>query len=204
MKLATCDDEVPLLGYENGIFISEKFTEGTLAMVRDVRRQWLILPEPNKNFTKVAKESFKIIGDNLELEKVNEACGYHLQYYRNFTDISKLERAKTTKANSGIKGPAEDNSQEIDEAGHQHQAKVSRPKRHLLKEGTTPGKTSSNILPHVCLICKRPGPLYVTDAVNKFRTLYITSFKLLRVCEKSRGSAIGKKLIFSPYLCDDI
>ena len=79
---------------------------------------------------------------------MKEACGYHLQCYRNFTEISKLDRAKTMIANSSTKRPAEDNSEEIDEASHQHQAKYSRPKRHcLLKEGTTPGRTSSNILP---------------------------------------------------------
>ena len=135
----------------------KKITEGTLAKVRDVRPQWLSLPGPYKNFTKVAKESFKITNDNLELEKVNEACDYHLQCYRNFTDISTLERAKTTVANSSIKRPAEDNSEEINEASHQHQAQVSRPKLHLLKEGTTPGKTSSNILLRVCLICTWAG-----------------------------------------------
>ena len=80
----------------------KKFTEGTLAKVRDVRSQWLSLPGPYKNFTKVLKDSFKTIGDNIDLEKV--ACGYHLQCYRNFTDISKLERVKTTIANSSIKG----------------------------------------------------------------------------------------------------
>ena len=166
-------------GKENGEL--KEFTEGTLAKVRDVRSQWLSLPGPYKNFTKVAKESFKTIGDNIDLEKVNEACDYHLQCYRNFTDISKLERAKTTIANSSIERPAEDNSQEIDEASHQRQAKVSRPKRHLLKEGTTPGETSSNILPRVCLICKRPGPLYITDVVNKFYVcfLYKNGFKIM-------------------------
>ena len=91
----------------------KKFTEGTLGKVRNVTRQWLILPEPYKNFTKAAKDSFKTIGDNLELEKVNEACGYHLQCYWSFTDISKLERAKTTIANSGIKRPAEENSKKL-------------------------------------------------------------------------------------------
>ena len=51
----------------------KKNSEGTLAKVKDIRWQWLSLPEPYKNFTKVAKESFKLIGDNLELEKMNEA-----------------------------------------------------------------------------------------------------------------------------------
>ena len=86
-------------------------------------------------------------------------------------------------ANSSTKRPAEGNSEEIHEASHQHQAKDSRPKRHcLLKEGTTPGRTSSNILPQICMICKRSGPLYITDAVNKFYVcfLYKNRFKFMR------------------------
>ena len=63
-------------GKENGEL--KEFTERTLAKVRDVRSQWLSLPGPYKNFTKVAKESLKTIGDNIDLEKVNEACGYWL------------------------------------------------------------------------------------------------------------------------------
>ena len=90
-----------------------------------------------QKFYESCERVIQIIGDNIDLEKVNETCGYHLQCYRNFTDISKLERAKTTIANSSIKRPAEDNSREIDGASHQYQTKVSRPKRHLLKERTT-------------------------------------------------------------------
>ncbi len=148
----------------------KSFTQETLAKVKDVRAQWLSLPEPYKNFSEVAKESFKLIDDNLvlELQEINEACGYHLHCYRTFTDISKLARAKTTIANSSRKRPAEENTQESDEANLPHQAKVACTRRHFLKEGTNPGKTSSNVLPQICLICKRPGPLYITDAVKIF------------------------------------
>ena len=101
-------------------------------------------------------------------KKINEACGYHLHCYRTFTDISKLARAKKTIANSRLKRPVEENSHESDVANLLHQAKVARTRRQLQKEGTSARKTSSNVLPQICLICKRPGSLYITDAVDSY------------------------------------
>ena len=51
----------------------KSFTQETLAKVKDVQAQWLSLPEPYKNFSEVAKESFKLIDDNLvlELQEIN-------------------------------------------------------------------------------------------------------------------------------------
>ena len=81
----------------------KSFTQETLAKVKDVRAQWLSLPEPYKIFSEVAKESFKLIDDNLvlELQEINEACGYHLHCYRTFTDMSKDDHSQLQPQASG-------------------------------------------------------------------------------------------------------
>ena len=69
----------------------KKFTVGTLAKVKGLRTQWLSLSQPYKEFTGAAKESLKLIDDNSDVETLGEACGYHIQCYRKFTDVSKFE-----------------------------------------------------------------------------------------------------------------
>ena len=88
----------------------KSFTEETLSKMLDVRGHWLSLSAPYKNFTDVAKKSLKLIDDssNFSLERINEAYGYHLSCYRFFTDISKLQRAKTALGNSSIKRTAQE------------------------------------------------------------------------------------------------
>ena len=145
----------------------KKLTEGTFAKIIDMRKQWLNLSSSYREFTEVAKKSFKFIEDSDELtELVEETCGYHLDCYQTFTNISKLERAKTTLANAGRKRVSEQSigQPEI----NPNAGKVARTTRHsvstLEKVKDCPSR-SSNVLPEICLICKRPGALYITDKV---------------------------------------
>ena len=85
----------------------KKITEGTLAKILSTREQWLSLPSCYKSFTDVAKKSLECIDGISDSSSLENTCGYHLACYRTFTDISKLERAKRTRANSGKKRVAE-------------------------------------------------------------------------------------------------
>ena len=147
----------------------KKLTEGTFAKIIDMRKRWLNLSSSYKEFTEVAKKSFEFIDESDELtELVHETCGYHLDCYRTFTNISKLERANTTLANAGRKRVSE---QSIGQPEINSNArKVARTTRHSLstlkKVKDCPSTCrSSNVLPEICLICKRPGALYITDKV---------------------------------------
>ena len=82
----------------------KSFTNETLAKMLDVRRQWLNMSAPYKNFTDVAKEFLKLIDNssNFYLDGINGAYGYHTLCYRYFTDINKVQRAKIAFANSSI------------------------------------------------------------------------------------------------------
>ena len=66
----------------------KKLTETTFAKIIDMRKQWLNLSSSYREFTEVAKKSFKFIDDSDELtELVEETCGYHIDCYRTFTNI---------------------------------------------------------------------------------------------------------------------
>ena len=132
----------------------KSFTEETLSKMLDVRRHWLSLSAPYKNFTDVAKKSLKLIDDssNFSLERINEAYGYHLSCYRYFTDISKLQRAKTALGNSSIKRTAQESIDETDSEDPDPATKVARTTRRSLEKETSGPRRSSNILPEICLI----------------------------------------------------
>ena len=79
-----------------------------------------------------------------------------------FTDIIKLQRAKTL-GNSSIKRTAQESINETD--SEDPATKVARTTRCSLEKETSGPCRSSNILPEICLICKRAGPLTITDRV---------------------------------------
>ena len=145
----------------------KRFRDETLTKMLDVRGQWLCLSAPYKNFTDVAKKSLKLIenSSNFDLGKINEVCGYHLSCYRYFTDISKLRRAKNTLANSSIKRTAQERTDETDSEDPDPATKVTRTTCRSLGKATSCARRSSNVLPEICLICKRAGPLTITERV---------------------------------------
>ena len=148
----------------------KKFTESTLAKILSTREQWLSLPSCYKSFTDVAKKPLEfILIDGISDSSILEnTCGYNLACYRTFTDISKLERAKTTLANSGKKRVAEGDSDVEGSMPSATPAKVTRTTTRLSIGSLTTqpsSSKSSNVLPEICLICKRPGHIYITDRV---------------------------------------
>jgi hypothetical protein len=73
----------------------------TLKTIIERRKQWLELPGKYNKFSCVAEKSFEFIPAVVDtIDQLPRKCFYHIQCYRNFTDISKIERAKKTLANT--------------------------------------------------------------------------------------------------------
>ena len=166
-KMDTCrasSDAICIIHFDSKDGEIKKLTEGTLAKIIDMRKQWLSLSSSYREFTEVAKRSFKFIDDSDELNitSVEETCGYHPDCYQTFTNISKLDRAKTTIANAGRKRLFEESIEQTDV--NPKSGKVARTTRHSISSFHHPCQ-SSNVLPEICLICKRPGALYITYKV---------------------------------------
>ena len=91
--------------------------------------------------------------------------------YRSFTDVTKLQRAKYSTEKKISEGFPESNTQsDIMECNG------PKEKIRMLRKPTDPNGTkgaylstrkSLHVLPECCLlICKEPGPIYVTDPVS--------------------------------------
>lgn len=158
----------------------KKLTEGTVAKIIDVRKQWLSLSAPYNPFTDIAKRSFDFIKDSDE-RSINdiETCGYHLACYQNFTNINKVERARKTISNSREKRSAEEMDEEA--GSKEISTKVARSRSSRRSLGKTQTCRSTNILPETCLICKRSGPLYVTDKVQYYAFFFSLLSKLTKI-----------------------
>jgi hypothetical protein len=123
------------------------------------------LPSLYKAFTEVAKKLFEFIHetDDLNPENIAKTYCFHPACYRSFTDKSKLDRAKTTLTNAADrKRVADDNNQ----------TNCPRPEKVTRTTRQSFSARSSNVLPEICLICKRHGSIYITDKVYRV-LLYI-------------------------------
>ena len=153
-----------VIHFEGKTGLIKKITEDTLAKILSTKKQWLSLTSCYKSFTDVAKKSLEFIDGISDSSSLENTCGYHLACYQTFTDISKLERAKRTLANSGKKPVAEGESDVEGNRPTVTPAKVTRTTTQNLT--TQPSSSrSSNVLPEICLICKQPGHIYITDRV---------------------------------------
>ena len=71
----------------------------TLKTALNRRKEWLDLPKHEKFNTCriVAKKSFDYLPDGVEnVEELPGCKSYHLSCYRNFTDVTIIERARKT------------------------------------------------------------------------------------------------------------
>ena len=152
----------------------KKITKETLAKITDIRKQWLSLSSSYKSFSEVAKKSYEFFADSDDLGSIGGSCGYHLACYRSFTDINKIERAKVTLANAGRKRLADKTIEDVESNPKPKSQKVERSTRQSDKKGIVhPCSRSSNVLPKICLVCKQPGPIYITDKVFFFISNFI-------------------------------
>jgi hypothetical protein len=149
-----------------------KLQQASLNKIVERRKQWLNLSSSSyAAFTEVAKKSFMFIGDseNLNIESLVQTCCYHPACYRNFTDITKIERAKKVlTTNAGQKRSANPCSVIADstDTNNPQPKKIPRLTRKSSQNVTGHSSRSPNVLPQICLICKRGGPIYFTDKVT--------------------------------------
>ena len=140
----------------------KNFTQDTLAKMIETRKKWLNQPFSYKNFTAVAEKSFEYLSVSGDLSD-EEKCCYHLLCYRKFTDVNKIKRAESTPTEAAKKIVAGD-GENID-IDYPKPEKVSRTTTRR-SFGSSHASRSPNVLPNVCLICKKHGSIYVTDSVS--------------------------------------
>ena len=77
IEMEVCHNRSCAIHFEGKGGEIKSFTNETLAKMLDVRRQWLNMSAPYKNFTDVAKESLRLIDDssNFNLDGINGAYG---------------------------------------------------------------------------------------------------------------------------------
>lgn len=143
-------------------------TDITLKRIIERRKQWLDLSGSYNNFSSVAVNSFEFIpADVHNVDQLPRKCFYHIKCYRNFTDITKIERANKTLANVTKKrNGSEDIDAVVEDAPPEKIVRTTR--QSLIANDKEHERSSSNILPKRCLICKIYGPIYVSDSVVSF------------------------------------
>ena len=148
-----------------------KLGQGSLNKIIERRKQWLNLSSPSYTvFTEVAKKSFEYISDseNLDINDIARTCCYHPACYRNFTDITKIERAAKalTKTASQKRSAESITTPDETESNKPTPKKVPRNTRQSFEKLSGHFSRSPNVLPKVCLICKRDRPIYFFDKVT--------------------------------------
>lgn len=90
--------------------------------------------------------------------------------YQSFTDVTNLQRAKNTTEKRISAGFPQNNPRNEDMEYNGPNEKIRRSRRPRDPNGTKDAnlstRKSSHVLPECCLICKEPGPIYVTDPVG--------------------------------------
>ena len=176
-KDSNCREGVCVVHFEGKEGQIKYLTQETLYKIVERREQWLSLSSEYKNFTKVAKKSLELIPgreqrESLNINDIPKNYFYHSACYRNFTDISKFERAEKTLRNISRKRQGDS---PIKEEVKATPIKVPRTTRKSFSTArATSASGSSSVLPKSCLICKQPGPIFFTDTV--FSSLYINLY----------------------------
>jgi hypothetical protein len=142
-------------------------TTETLKKIIERRKQWLNLPEKYGEFSDVAEKTYAHIPANKdEVCEHDEKLGYQVSCYRNFTDKTKLERAESTLAN--LKRKKDDGEKQDDDPVPQKRT-PTRQSCGIQKQSCSPTTSSSvrgNILPKMCLVCKKAKPISVFEPVS--------------------------------------
>ena len=106
-------------------------------------------------FTEVAKKSFEFISnsENLDINDIAQICSYHPACYRNFTDITKINRAtKALTKNVSKRRLAECYESDETESANPKPPKIPRNTRRSFEKNVS---HSPHVLPEICLICQR-------------------------------------------------
>ena len=134
---------------------SRKISAVTLSTLLERREEWLTLPKPYGKFTEVARKSLEFIPKDTETIEDLGPLYYHVSCYRLFTDVEKLRRARknaeSTTDDQAEPSTSNDSRRRSARNGPISSTLSKRPKR--------------DVLPTFCLICKVPGPIWITDKV---------------------------------------
>lgn len=149
------------------------FTEKRFKTFLCRREEWLQLDE---TASVIAKNSLEVC----PLDESSENCEqyhFHQKCYNSFTDISKVKRA-ATKGSQEPKVANDDVEKEIpfDDI---EEPQSPKPKRRSRVSGQQ--RSNRNVLPDVCIICKRKIS-YIRDKVSTFPETFAVSFDLAWLC----------------------
>ena len=171
------DEKECIIHFEGKAGPLRELTKETWSKIQERRDQWLSLGSPYGNFTVVANKSFEKIPKNVDSPPPQNGLCYHLSCYRAFTDKSKLERATQTLQNAKKRQNEND-----DEQGCYDEQCEPPPRRStrlemlpLIAAASTSKRSSSpslcstsTVFPSFCLICKKAGPIWVTEKVSLY------------------------------------
>jgi hypothetical protein len=160
----------------------KRLSNETLKTICLRREEWLALPENecHDNQKNIANHSFEFIPDHVQdIQELQEPAFYHMSCYRSFTDVTKLQRAKNStekRISAGLTQNIKPENEDTEDSGPKE--KIRRSRRPRDQNGTNDvnisTRKSSLVLPECCLICKEPGPIYVTDPVSiLFNEMYM-------------------------------
>ena len=167
-------DRIACIIHFEGKFGPEKrLSNETLKTICSRRMEWLCLPdnECNVHQKNIANKSFEFIPDHIKsIQELQEPAYYHMSCYRSFTDVTKLQRAKDSTEKKISEGFPESNTQSDIMECNGPKEKIRRLRKPTDPNGTKGAylstRKSLHVLPECCLICKEPGPIYVTDPVS--------------------------------------
>jgi hypothetical protein len=157
--------------------MEKQLSNETLKTTINRRKAWLDLPEHEKYSAcrTVAEKSFEYLPDGVEnVEDLSGTMSYHLACYRNFTDITKIERAKKIAETEILNCSGSSTSRASKDGDCDGPAqKVKRTTTRLSYSLRDAGNEhmSSNVLAKCCLICKQSGPIYVYGTYTRLEIL---------------------------------
>ena len=124
-----------------------------------------------KGFVTVARDSLnKVPVDASDINQIQNKS-YHVSCYQLFTNVSKLQRAKQQdeRVAKEEEVPPSDQQQQCCQSSSTLSGDRRKSARTLNnnKANANAIQVSTNILPKICIICKKSGPIFIKD--NKSR-----------------------------------
>ena len=154
------------------------FTADSFQTFLSRRTEWLSLSRDYKEFSSVARQSLAKLP--AVIKNVEDADGkvYHIECYRLFTNREKIERAKTFNLKH-VEDEEEDQPPNKRRRFSVRLEAAAGPSSSSDMQQLAPHRSSANILPRICLVCRKSGPVYVKKVRVNMILISRNSFKLL-------------------------
>ena len=131
------------------------------------REEWLQFEEAA---SVIAKNSLQVCRQDESSENC-EQYFFHQKCYNSFTDISKIKRARQQQKVVNYDAEKEKSREEVEEP------QSPKPKQRSRVSGQQGQGSNRNVLPDVCIICKRKIS-YIRDKVS-FSPLFTVFFQFI-------------------------